>query len=449
MGAVRILLIALAGIHLSGCVLIDWIPIRYEPLPPDLPKSFSREKAAPAPTPKRSVRKPLPAQAASAKAESSAPPRRALRREVEPLSNRERKNKEYRRMDAEEDPEAQYVRGRIRLSGEGAERDYAGALELFLAAAERGHAGALRNLGHMYENGLGVPALPGEAAKWYSLGAGHGDVRAMAAFGYLLFTGVGVPQNTETGMRWLRMAGEEGDIDAQLLLGVIYDAGWSVAEDDAEALKWYALAADRGDHLARFMKACMHALGESVPADLVNAARDYRMAAAYGLTEAQAVLDNRHINLSGDDTGLRWKQGLIEKRPYARERLEKFSRMVATYKGAAVGDAEAFFGIGSFYWRGEGFEKDVEEAVRWWRLAARLGNEKARGFLARIDDFEKNGASGEGSPVTRVGNKQLPATLVYEIGLDLLNGKEDAGGIRPSAAWMNMLRRSREISSRP
>jgi hypothetical protein len=447
MGAARILLIALAASSLFGCVLFDWIPIRYEPLP-----RGARTESAVLEEPSQ-IRSENPAgdirktsSPHTGKEKTGAPVKTGKtspRKPQAPFDNGSLPA-------AAKDPDAQFSQGNLYLSGQQGQTDYARALDSFLAAAEKGHSGALRTLGQMYENGLGIPPSLSEASKWYSLAAGHGDVRAMTAFGYVAFTGFGTPQNTEVGLTWLKLAGEEGDAEAQLLLGAIYDSGWAVEKDDAEALKWYALAAERGDPLARFMQACLHALGESGSLDLVNAARYYRMAAASGFAEAQAVLDNRHINLSGDDSGLRWKQGLVEKRPrYAGEPLERFSRMVETFKGAALGDVDAMFGIGSFYWRGDGFEKDFDQAVRWWRLAARLGHKKAKAFLARLGDFEKNGASGEGSPMTRVGQKELPAALVYQIGVDLLDGGERSGKIHPSSTWMNMLRKSRQINGRP
>lgn len=444
MGAVRILLMALAGFQLFGCVLIDWIPIRYEPLPPDARKeSVARGKknSLQGEPQEPNIRKPPSSQAVI---EVKPPkPRTPSRREAESVSGEEAVEVD-RGLAATGDPEAQYSLGRLYLSGEGVERDYARATDLFVASAQQGHAGAQRALGHMYENGLGTSPSPKEAAKWYALAAGQGDIQAMAALGYLAFTGFGIPQDSEAGIRWLRMAGERGNIEAQMLLGAIYDTGWTITEDDAEALRWYTLAAEGGDPLARFMQGCMHALGESVPFDIVSAAKDYRMAADLGVEEAEAVLGNRYVNLSGDDSMLKWKQSLIQKGPrYARDHLEKFLRLVETYKGAALGDADAMFGIGSFYWRGEGFEKDFDQAVRWWRLAARLGNKKARGFLARIDDFEKNGASEKETPMTRVGEKKLPAGLVYQIGFDLLDERRGDGEIRPSSAWVNMLRSSR------
>jgi len=446
MGAVRILLIALAASSLFGCVLLDWIPIRYEPLP-----RVARTESSVLEEPSQ-IRSENPAgdirktsSPHTGKEKTGAPVKTGKTSPRKPQAPSDNGSLPA----AAKDPEAQFYQGNLYLSGQQGQTDYARALDSFLAAAEMGHSGALRTLGQMYENGLGIPPSPSEALKWYSLAAGHGDVRAMTAFGYVAFTGFGTPQNTEVGLTWLRMAGEQGDVEAQLLLGAIYDSGWSVAEDDAEALKWYALAAEGGDPLARFMQACLHALGESVPRDLVHAARYYRLAAAAGLKEAQAVLDNRHINLSGDDSGLRWKQRLVEKRTYAGEHLEKFTRMVEKFKGAALGDADAMFGIGSFYWRGDGFDKDFDQAVRWWRLAARLGHTKAKDFLARIGDFEKKGASGEESAMAGVGKKRLPAALVYQIGFELLNSGEGSGEIRPSFTWMNMLRRSGQISSRP
>ncbi|MCD8070178.1 MAG: hypothetical protein LUE08_02175 [Akkermansiaceae bacterium] len=57
----------------------------------------------------------------------------------------------------------------------------------------------------------------------------------------------------------------------------------------------------------------------------------------------------------------------------------------ALYQEAAEqGNAEAQYRLGECYAEGEGVEKDVKEAVRWWRKAADQGHAEARMALHEL-----------------------------------------------------------------
>src|SRR5690606_21565069 len=56
-------------------------------------------------------------------------------------------------------------------NGQGIPQDYAQAVTWFHRAAEQGHAGAMNNLGVMYEFGRGVVQNFVQAHKWYNLAA--------------------------------------------------------------------------------------------------------------------------------------------------------------------------------------------------------------------------------------------------------------------------------------
>jgi hypothetical protein len=62
--------------------------------------------------------------------------------------------------------------------GEGVTRDYDRAVQLYCAAARRGHATAQYKLGWMYANGRGVPRDDTLAAAWFQLAAERGDPHA-------------------------------------------------------------------------------------------------------------------------------------------------------------------------------------------------------------------------------------------------------------------------------
>jgi hypothetical protein len=88
-----------------------------------------------------------------------------------------------------------------------ARQDYALAARLLLPEAQAGRPIAQTYLGHLYENGWGVPQDYVEAAKW------------------------------------LTLAAEQGEPTAQFLLGRLYDNGSGVKQDFVEAEFWFDLAA--------------------------------------------------------------------------------------------------------------------------------------------------------------------------------------------------------------
>ncbi len=62
--------------------------------------------------------------------------------------------------------------------GEGVTQDFARAMQLYCAAARRGHVSAQYQLGWMYANGRGVARDDAQAAAWFRLAAARGDVPA-------------------------------------------------------------------------------------------------------------------------------------------------------------------------------------------------------------------------------------------------------------------------------
>ncbi len=92
-----------------------------------------------------------------------------------------------------------------------ARHDYVRAAPLLLAEAERGSPVAQTYIGHMYQNGLGVP-------RNYAVAAG-----------------------------WLNQAAEQGAPTAQFLLGLLFDKGYGVPQDWVQAEVWLNLAASQAN----------------------------------------------------------------------------------------------------------------------------------------------------------------------------------------------------------
>lgn len=73
--------------------------------------------------------------------------------------------------------------------------DHATAARLLRADALKGDANAQRNLGYLYEEGLGVPRDPAQALAWYQKAADQGYAAAYNDLGTMYANGSGVPQD--------------------------------------------------------------------------------------------------------------------------------------------------------------------------------------------------------------------------------------------------------------
>jgi len=140
--------------------------------------------------------------------------------------------------------------------------DYQTAFKVWQPMAEAGEAEAQRNIGVMYQQGLGVPQDFGEAATWYRRAAEQGHARAQQNLGALYEEGSGVPQSYVEAAKWYLRAAEGGNVFAKLNLGVLHEQGVpGLPINVVLAHMWYNLAAAQGsadaarfrDELARHM----------------------------------------------------------------------------------------------------------------------------------------------------------------------------------------------------
>ena len=64
---------------------------------------------------------------------------------------------------------------------------------------------------------------------------------------------------------------------------------------------------------------------------------------------------------------------------------DKFDEALPIFKKLAKdGNSEAMYYIGMMYYEGWGVEKDLDEAIRWWKMANRRGNLDAKYMLQTI-----------------------------------------------------------------
>ncbi len=92
--------------------------------------------------------------------------------------------------------------------------DYKKAYQLWLVDADKGSAVAQRNIGLMYEDGLGVPQEARKAVKWYRLSAMQGHVKSQYRLGLMYLKGYGVSPSSEIAYAWWSVAASKGHEEA-------------------------------------------------------------------------------------------------------------------------------------------------------------------------------------------------------------------------------------------
>ena len=255
----------------------------------------------------------------------------------------------------------------------------------------------------MYANGQGVPQSYGEAVKWLrraaALGSGDGEFK----LGVLHERGLGVPQDYAEAVKWYRLAAEQGDDAARYSLGVMYFDGRGATQDHDEAAKWIKLAA-QSNAKAQALLGFMYEKGRGVPQDLVEAANWFRRAAIQGDVDGQirlglAYLEGQGVSQSLAEATAWFQKAAVPRTPETRDVLgigeaaeiaaPKTSGEAAAAgyrKAAEQNDPAAQKKLGEIYRRGLGVPTDHDEAIKWFRRAADLGDGsaelKARGLEA-------------------------------------------------------------------
>lgn len=97
--------------------------------------------------------------------------------------------------------------------GDGVNRDYDRAFQLFKTAAHAGNADGQNGLGACYLSGKGTPKNPAEAVKYFKLAAGQGSSKACLNLAEMYGAGDGVNRDATTALAFALLAaglGEDG-----------------------------------------------------------------------------------------------------------------------------------------------------------------------------------------------------------------------------------------------
>ena len=256
------------------------------------------------------------------------------------------------------DAELQFYVALCLETGNGTEKDYAKAFELYSKAAGQGSAKAMRNLGKMYADGVWADPNPEQAAKWYVDAVANGDkiaknllaglcddaddilVRsAKEAFekdefkkgvclalstdmsnatlqmwvGYCSDKGKGIRKDIAKAFEWYKKAAKNGNVWSMNQLGLKYERGEGTDKNLELAVRWYRAAAEKGHKYAQYNLGDMYECGKGTDKDLEEAAKWYRKSAEQGDEDAQKALERVEAELacSGDDDPMKMLESMI------------------------------------------------------------------------------------------------------------------------------------------
>lgn len=134
----------------------------------------------------------------------------------------------------------------------GTEENYQEAMRWYTASAEQGYVIAQFNLGHMYQNGLGI-LLPSyrQALYWYEKAAEQNYAQAQNNIGYLYQNGLGVDQDYKKAAEYYQRSAAQNYAAAQNNLGYLYHHGLGVEQDYDKAQQLYQRADAQNYQLAK------------------------------------------------------------------------------------------------------------------------------------------------------------------------------------------------------
>lgn len=331
--------------------------------------------------------------------------------------------------------QAQYEVAQSYLLGRGVNQNPTEAFQWLNKAVKSNHVGAQALLGVCYLKGQGTLRNIPQALQWFTLSAKQNDPVAQYYLGQIHLEGSGVEQNAFLAEKHLNASAEQNFTPAQLALAKLYQEGKVLARNDFKAMHWYGKAAeqddpqglhavgmsyiagamgqpkniehgatylkkaaDKGYYPAQYAMATLYLEGHPVLQDKHTAIEFLRLAALGGLADAQIKLAKVLIDFSlpqYDKVAFYWadkaasSNNLQAKYLLGSFYLDGIGTPIDYVKAfqifsdlAQKDDPLSEFKLGQMYYYGQGVDKNISIAKKWFLKAARLGVSDAKNWVA-------------------------------------------------------------------
>lgn len=174
------------------------------------------------------------------------------------------------------------------LHGWGCLADTVAAIRHLERAADNGNIRSINELGDVYEEQEDFK----NAVLYYEKGVAMGSLESYCNLGHCYEQGLGVVLNSQKAYELYQVAADKGYIRGYLSLAQCHLSGIYVEESVPEAMKWLEKAAEAGSPVAMYYLGSFYAEGaEGVARDVKKAKSWYKKAAEAGYVPAQAALE--------------------------------------------------------------------------------------------------------------------------------------------------------------
>lgn len=275
---------------------------------------------------------------------------------------------------------ARFQLAKIYEEGLGVDANPSEALRWYRGSADLGNRFAQYKAGLLLELGHGTDKNQQEAAKYYEVAAHQGEALAALRLGELSLAGSGVEQSAPRARSLFEGAAQQGNIQAAYRLGQLLLSATGGAADHKNGIGWLLVAAHDGHALAQTALARAILDGDGGGIDRSVAKEWFLEAAERGNTAAQHELSNLMSSQGASEQGHRWrmesaKAGYIPAQIAVAELCQQTQPdgSYAAYwytEAANRGNAYSQYQMGRLSETGHGVPRDLDEARRWYALAA-------------------------------------------------------------------------------
>ena len=221
-----------------------------------------------------------------------------------------------------------------------------------------------------------------KAFQYYLMAAqkGHDFSRFMVGLKY--FYGLGVDKNYAEAARWIKTyeADHPSDPTPQSIIADCYKAGgYGLSADRDEAIRWYRKAANNGHDESKNKLREMGVNPNSSSLSSSSSSSSYSTSGKVptGLTAKQYY-----------DLGVDYADG---KNGKSKNDAKAFAHF---YKAAEMGYVDAYWKVGLEYCYGPGVEVNYAEAARWWIKYHESSSGGRRYAVKKVGDLYKTGGKG-------------------------------------------------------
>ena len=262
-----------------------------------------------------------------------------------------------------------------------------------ITSAKKGDTDAMFALGVALYNGDGVKENKTEAVKWFQKAAEKGDATAMYNLFICYAKGNGVEQDMQEAIRWGINAGDHGDAKAYYMVGLTYFFGDDIQIDLSEAVKWLSKAVDHGypkaleaevDLSLGWVKQTLEKAEKGDIGAMRALSHEYKKhsSSSFPLNSRESDKWMNQIRQAASSGNAKAMEALGSYESGTVERIVWFRKAFEAWEKNANNESSddyvnSMYQLGVYYELGIGVDKDLAEAVKWYKKAAEKGNTDA------------------------------------------------------------------------